>query len=298
MVAVSTPRTAADGEEGVWQTVRRAESHSQDDLNLWWSVDAGYLLDDDVKKKAVVVTGSVEEDKEEEVVEVSRRLLMTPPPPCSPAVTIGVEEEVEEAINVSAGGAEEEAAVAPAAAKRIRLFAYCSAAPQQKNWAGAVPAKKARRAPKKTIKKMRVALPVGDGDSATLAHGALVYGIVGGKREERCRLILAGRELRYAPEVWAREIEETLNDLIPADEPLLSFGSGGNDDLDLRNTGKGVTKHAVAIMAALDHLRDPDNAIKAAARGILVRWPECLPRAVQRCVALHPYLVAWAASSW
>jgi hypothetical protein len=62
---------------------------------------------------------------------------------------------------------------APAAAKRMRLFAYYSGQ-QQKNWAGAVPAKKARRAPKKTIKKMRVALPVGDGDSATLAHGALV----------------------------------------------------------------------------------------------------------------------------
>jgi hypothetical protein len=44
MVAVSTPRTAADGEEGVWQTVRRVESHPQDNLNLWWSVDAGYLL--------------------------------------------------------------------------------------------------------------------------------------------------------------------------------------------------------------------------------------------------------------
>ena len=41
MVAVSTPRTGldtADGEEGVWQTVRRAESHPQDDLNLWWLV--------------------------------------------------------------------------------------------------------------------------------------------------------------------------------------------------------------------------------------------------------------------
>jgi hypothetical protein len=303
MVAVSTPRTvtAADGEEGVSQTVRRAESHSQDDLNLWWSVDAGYLLDADVKKKAVVVMGSVEEDKEEEVVEVSRRLLVAPPPaPSSPAVTIGVEEEEEKAINVSAsGGAEEEEAATPAAAKQIRLFAYCSAAPQQKNWAGAVPAKKERRAPKKTIKKMRVALPVGDGDSATLAHGALVYGMVGGKHEERCRLIAAARELRCAPEVWAREIEETLNDLIPKDAPLLSFGShcGANDDLDLRNTGKGVTKHAVAIMAALDHLRDLENAIKAAARGILVRWPECLPRAVQRCVALHPYLDAWVAAS-
>jgi hypothetical protein len=261
MVAVSTPRTAADGEEGVWQTVRRVESHPQDDLNLWWSVDAGYLLlDEDVKEKKAAVV-SVEEDEKE--VEVSRRLLVAPPP-SSPAVTIGVEEEEQE----------QEEAVAPAAAKRIRLFAYCSAppaAPQQKNWGGAVPAKKARRAPKKTIKKMRVALPVGDGDTATLAHGALVYGVVGGKREERRRLIAAARELRNAPEVWAREIEVTLNDLIPADEPLLSFGSGDNDDLDLRNTGEGVTKHAVAIMAALDHLRDPDNAIKAAARGILVR---------------------------
>jgi hypothetical protein len=97
--------------------------------------------------------------------------------------------------------------------------------------------------------------------------------------------------------VWTREIEETLNDLIPEDAPLLSFGSGADDDLDLRNTGKGVTKHAVAIMAALDHLRDPDNAIKASARGILVLWPECLPRGVQRCAALHAYLDAWASSS-
>ena len=122
--------------------------------------------------------------------------------------------------------------------------------------------------------------------------------MVGGKREERCRLIAAARELRNAPEMWAREIVQTPNDFIPADEPLLSFGSGANDDLDLSNTGKGVTKPAVATMAALDHLHDPDNAIKAAARGILVRWPECLPRAVQRCVALHPYLDAWAKRSW
>jgi hypothetical protein len=123
--------------------------------------------------------------------------------------------------------------VAPAA-KLIRLFAYCSSpsAPQQKNWAGAVPAKKARRAPKKTIKKMRVALPVGDGDSATLAHGALVYNMVCGKREERCRLIAAARELRCAPEVWAREIEETLNDLIP------DSGPGGRAATELWQWGR------------------------------------------------------------
>ena len=161
-----------------------------------------------------------------------------------------------------------------------------------------MPAKKALRAPKKTIKKMRVAFPVGDGDTATLAHGALVYGMVGGKREERRRMIEAARELRKAPKVWAREIEATLNELIPADEELLSFGNGVKDDLELRKTGKGVTKHAVAIMAALDHLRSPENSIRAAARGILVRWPETLPKGVQRCVALHPYLDAWAKRSW
>jgi hypothetical protein len=240
MVAVSTPRTGLDaaGEEGVRRSVTRAESHPHDDLNLWWSADADYV-------KAVTV--SVEDEEE---VEVSRRLLVAPPPPLlvvvgssslpsSPAVTIGMVEEEEGEVVVApaiiSAAAEEEEAAAPAA-KRIRLFAYCSSSPQQKNWAGAVPAKKARRAPKKTIKKMRVALPVGDGDSATLAHGALMYCTVGGKREERSRLIAAARELRCAPEVWAREIEETLNDLIREDAPLLSFGSGADDDVDLRNT--------------------------------------------------------------
>jgi hypothetical protein len=282
-----------------------ASSYTQEDLNLWWSVDAGYLLIDEEKKKAApapVVVGAVsaeeeegDNDNEEEEEAVSRRLLMAQPTPPSPAVTISVEE--------AAPAAASAAAVATTEQKRIRLFAYCSApapppAPKQKNWGGAVPAKKALRAPKKTIKKMRVAFPVGDGDTATLAHGALVYGMVGGKREERRRMIEAARELRKAPKVWAREIEATLNELIPADEELLSFGNGVKDDLELRKTGKGVTKHAVAIMAALDHLRAPENSIRAAARGILVRWPETLPKGVQRCVALHPYLDAWAKRSW
>jgi hypothetical protein len=130
MVAVSTPRTAAGGEGGVWQTVRRVESYPQDDLNLWWSVDAGYLLlDEDVKEKkaAVVVVAVSAEEEDKEEVEVSRRLLLGAPPlllaPSSPAVTIGVEEEEQEAMMMTvdaggAGGAEE--AVAPAAAaKRI-----------------------------------------------------------------------------------------------------------------------------------------------------------------------------------
>ena len=312
MVAVSTPRSATDGaEEGAsWRTVRRmASSYTQEDLNLWWSVDAGYLLIDEEMKKAapapvvvVAVVGAVSaeeeegdnNDNEEEEEAVSRRLLMAQVTPPSPAVTISVEEAAPAAAAASA-------AVATTEEKRIRLFAYCSApsaAPKQKNWGGAVPAKKALRAPKKTIKKMRVAFPVGDGDTATLAHGALVYGMVGGKREERRRMIEAARELRKAPKVWAREIEATLNELMPENEELLSFGSGANDDLELRKTGKGVTKHAVAIMAALDHLRSPENAIRAAARGILVRWPESLPKGLQRCVALHPYLDAWAERSW
>jgi hypothetical protein len=169
-----------------------ASSYTQEDLNLWWSVDAGYLLIDEEKKKAAAVgVVSVEEgdnDNEEAEEEVSRRLLLAQVTPPSPAFTIRV--------------VEEEAVVAPAAvaeAKRIRLFAYCSAppapsaAPKQKNWSGAVLAKKALRAPKKTIKKMRVAFPVGDGDTATLAHGALVYCMVGGKREERRRASCAKR---------------------------------------------------------------------------------------------------------
>ena len=59
MVAVSTPRTAADGEEGVWQTVRRVESHPQDDLNLWWSVDAGYLLLSSTGSSMYKIVGAV-----------------------------------------------------------------------------------------------------------------------------------------------------------------------------------------------------------------------------------------------
>ena len=95
MVAVSTPRSATDGaEEGAsWRTVRRmASSYTQEDLNLWWSVDAGYLLIDEEKKKAAAVgVVSVEEgdnDNEEAEEEVSRRLLMAQVTPPSPTVTL------------------------------------------------------------------------------------------------------------------------------------------------------------------------------------------------------------------
>ena len=183
------------------------------------------------------------------------------------------------------------------AVKRIRLITMIhGGAQQQKTWAGAVPAKKAlsRRAPKKIVKKMRMAFPVGDDDTWTLARGALVDGMVGGKREERTRLITAARELRGASKGWAQAIEEALIDLLPEEAPTLSFGNGANDDIDLCGlSGKGVAKHAEEIIAALDHLRAPENAIKAAARGLLVQWPECLPRGVLRCPALHEYLDKW-----
>jgi hypothetical protein len=55
----------------------------------------------------------------------------------------------------------------------------------------------------------------------------------------------------------------------------LSAAQGVDNDpgLDLHwgnTTGKGVAKHTGAVMASLDHLRAPENAIKEAARGILV----------------------------
>jgi hypothetical protein len=136
-----------------------------------------------------------------------------------------------------------------------------------------------------------VKLPMGE--DATLARGALVYGMAGGTAEERRRLIEVARELREAPSGWANAIEDTLNQVfIPADANLLSFGKGANDDIDLRCTDKGVARHAELIMDALDHLRAPENAAAAAERGLLVRWPECLPRPLHHCAELHAYLEA------
>jgi hypothetical protein len=112
----------------------------------------------------------------------------------------------------------------------------------QRIWGGAAAPKRARRAAK-APKPLRVVLPMGE--DATLAHGALVFGMAGAKAEERRRLIEVARELRGWAKGWADAIEETINrDLIPADAPLLSFGGGANDDLDLRRMGKGVARHA------------------------------------------------------
>jgi hypothetical protein len=184
----------------------------------------------------------------------------------------------------SVDGDAEAAPEAQQAPKRMRVF---FSGEYKKMWGGAVPPK-ARKAPKKP-KALRVKLPA---SGATLAAGALVYGMVGAKAEERRRLIEAARELRGASEGWAQAIEETLN--ARTEGPLLSFGRGADDDLDLRRGGHaGVAKHAEAIIDALDFLRAPYNAEAAAERGLLVRWPECLPQGVLRCAALHAYLDAW-----
>jgi hypothetical protein len=188
------------------------------------------------------------------------------------------------AVYVDTASVDDDDALPEAAEARMRVF---FSGEYKKMWGGAVPPK-ARKAPKKP-KALRMKLPA---SGATLAAGALVYGMVGAKAEERRRLIEVARELRGASEGWARAIEETLN--ARTEGPLLSFGRGADDDLDLRRGGHaGVAKHAEAIIDALDFLRAPFNAEAAAERGLLVRWPECLPQGVLRCAALHAYLDAW-----
>jgi hypothetical protein len=143
-----------------------------------------------------------------------------------------------------------------------------------------------------------VALPVGmldNDEEATLAHGVLVKGMAGGKRKERLALLKAARQLGRATRRMGKAIGDEINAHIPVGEPLLSFGRGANDDVDLMGTGKGMARHAAKIMAALDRLRAPANAAAAAADGVLVQWPECLPRGMLRCPELHAYLDAWAA---
>jgi hypothetical protein len=70
-------------------------------------------------------------------------------------------------------------------------------------WDGvAAPKRRARRAPEEAQgAAARAALPMGDGEGATLARGAPVHGVVGGRAEERRgrSLIEAALELRGAP---------------------------------------------------------------------------------------------------
>ena len=188
-------------------------------------------------------------------------------------------------------------AAAPAAVMSVRVCLEWK--PKMKTWGGVLPPSSAIK--KKTTKKallMRVALPVGvldNGEEATLAHGALVKGMAGAKREERLALLKAARQLGRATRRMGQAIMVEVNRVIPVGQPLLGFGRGVNDDVDLMGTGKGVARHAAKIMAALDRLRAPANAANAAANGVLVQWPECLPRGMLRCPELHPYFDAWAA---
>jgi hypothetical protein len=159
---------------------------------------------------------------------------------------------------------------APAPVHQKKMHVYFSG---QRMWGGAVPPKRARRAQKKAPKPLRVALPMGEDATLARADGTLVYWMAGAKAEEQRRLIEVACDLWGGPKGWADALEETINqDLIPAEAPLLSFGSGADDDLDLRSTGEGVA-HGRLIMDALDCLRAPKNAAAAAARGLLVRWP-------------------------
>jgi hypothetical protein len=247
----------------------------------WWAED-----DADVDQEATVPVcekkRALSPSPEEEDYYCRREA--TPRPPPSP---------IGDYAAIADPAPEEEAAPAPApeAAPVKKVRVYFSG---KRMWSGAAAPKRARRAAKKAPKPLRVKLPMGE--DATLARSALVYGMAGATAEERRRLIEVARELRGASKGWANALEETLNQVVlPAYADLLSFGNGANDDLDLRRTGKGVALHAELIMDALDHLRAPENAAAAAECGLLVRWPECLPRPVLECAELHAYLDAWRA---
>jgi hypothetical protein len=137
----------------------------------------------------------------------------------------------------------EEAAPADAATPVSAVRIYLSWQSKKKTWAGAVPAEKAF-----LPKKLRVALPVGvldNNEEATLAHGALVKGMVGGKREERLELIKTARQLVRASRLWTEAIQERINAILPADAPKLSFGRGAEDDTygpPVHGQGRGAAR--------------------------------------------------------
>jgi hypothetical protein len=198
-------------------------------------------------------------------------------------------------------------AAAPAAVMSVRVCLDWKPK-MKKTWGGVLPPSSSSAIKKKTTTKkktllMRVALPMvgvldNSKEEATLAHGALVKGMAGAKREERLALLKAARQLGRATRRMGHAIMDEVNRVIPVGQKPLSFGHGVNDDVDLMGTGKGVARHAAKIMAALDRLRAPANAANAAANGVLVRWPECLPRGMLRCPELHPYFDAWAAHAY
>jgi hypothetical protein len=195
------------------------------------------------------------------------------------------------------------APAAAAAAQTVRVCLAWQPKTMKKTWTGAVPASKPKtnkqnQKKARLPKKLRVALPEGVLDNAnekaTLAHGVLAKGLVscnregclGGRGGARGQGVCGsdrGRDQR------ARLRRRAASQLRPRRRRV------GDDDMDLRSMGKGVARHAAKIMAALDRLHAPENAAAAAARGVLVQWPECLPRGVLRCPELHAFLDAWAA---
>jgi hypothetical protein len=267
----SEPRTPF-----AWCDYERTLREGETQVRLW------------VEDVGVQTQGDEEEEEAEAEAEYTCRPEATPRAPPSPirdyAVVDPAPAPMEE---VAPAPAVEEAA--PPKPKKVRV--YFSG---RRMWGGAVPPKRALRAAKKAPKPLRVKLPMGE--DATLARGALVAGMAGSTAEERRRLIEVARELRKAPGVWATAIEETLNRVfVPAGAQLMSFGNGADDNMDLRKTGKNVARNAELLMDALDHLRAPENAVAAAERGVLVNWPECLPRPLRECAELHAYLDAWKA---
>ena len=113
-------------------------------------------------------------------------------------------------------------AAAPAAVMSVRVCLEWKPKmmPKMKTWGGVLPPSSAIK--KKTTKKkallMRVALPVGvldNGEEATLAHGALVKGMAGAKREERLALLKAARQLGRATRRMGQAIRDEVNKVIP-----------------------------------------------------------------------------------
>jgi hypothetical protein len=128
-----------------------------------------------------------------------------------------------------------------------------------------------------------------DSDATLAIEGDYAYATEAEKKAQDLLLRAPGDDVP----IESVEVEEAAP--VPAGEPLLSFGRSANDDVDLMGTGKGVARYEAKIMAALDRLRAPANAAAAAAYGVLVQWPECLPCGVLRCPELYAYLDAWAA---
>ena len=290
-MTVWTPRafSASDNlAEGLDCALSATAEQSEPRTPFAWGDYERTLREGETQVRVWVEDGDAQAQEE---AEYTCRPEATPRAPPSPIRDYAVVDSPAPAVEAAPVAMEAEAEAAPPKQQKTKVRVYFSG---RRMWGGAVPSKRARSAAKKAPKPLRVKLPMGE--DATLARGALVAGMAGSTAEERRRLIEVARELRQAAGGWADAIEETLNRVfVPAGAQLMSFGNGVDDNMDLRCTGKNVARNAELIMDALDHLRAPENAVAAAERGLLVGWPECLPRPLQKCAELHAYLDAWRA---